>query len=275
MAAAVRKEVAAVNEPLPEKLLAELLILAVDAAKSASELILTGFRSPRLACERKADGSVVTRFDVEAERTIRAFIDRHQPHDWPVLGEELGGETRSARYRWVIDPIDGTLLFSRGLPTFGTLLALEDQHEERSLLGVIHFPALEETYWASRGAGAWCGSEPLGVAPSRPLEDCLVSLPVERFCATERFATADRTESALPKLRSFADCHAHAMVARGALDALAECHLARWDLAASEVIVREAGGVAQVSDVPGTPGRYDIVLGSPHAAAAVAQLVGL
>jgi fructose-1,6-bisphosphatase/inositol monophosphatase family enzyme len=255
------------DDVLPDRLLPELMQLAVEAVRSVSELILAGFRSPSLTCERKADGSVVTRLDREAEQAIRTFLGKHQPHPWPVLGEELGDDGTPARYRWVVDPIDGTLPFTRGLPTFGTLLALEDLQEHRSLVGVIRLHALQEVYRAGRGLGAWCGEHRLTVAAKRPVHDCMMSLPVERF------AVASHSTGPLPHLRCYGDCYAHAMVARGSLDALAEFRLARWDIAASEVIVEEAGGTVQIRPTPHTHGKYDCILGSPTGAAAIAQII--
>lgn len=260
----------AVNEPLPDSidsLLPELMRLAAEAVRSVSNLILSGFRSPTLSVDRKSDGSVVTRFDREAEQGIRAFLYRHQPHPWPVLGEELGEDRKPARYRWVVDPIDGTLSFTRGLPTFGTLLALEDVIEQRSLVGVIHLHALHELYSAARGLGAWCGQERLHVGPERPPNEYTLSLPLERFAAARRSA------GPLPHLRCYADCYAHAMVARGSLDAVAELRLAHWDVAASQVIIQEAGGVALIRPSPEVPGKLDCILGSPPAVAELKPLV--
>jgi fructose-1,6-bisphosphatase/inositol monophosphatase family enzyme len=256
-----------VDEVLPDHLLPELVSLAIAATRSVSGLILSGFRNPDLSVERKSDGSVVTRFDREAEQGIREYLAQHQPRPWPVLGEELGDPGGPARYRWVVDPIDGTLPFTRGLPTFGTLLALEDTVAQRSLVGVIHLHALNEVYSAGQGLGAFCGSERLHVAGPRPLKDCIMSM------ALERFATAN-PPGPLPHLRCYADCHAHAMVARGALDALIELRLARWDIAASEVIIREAGGSVQIRPTPARPGKLDCLLGSPDGAAQMAQLAG-
>ena len=255
------------DDTLTAPALAELMKLAVAATHSVSELILSGFRSPTLKWERKSDGSVVTPFDLEAERRIRAFLEAQQTQPWPVLGEELGGDARGARYHWIIDPIDGTLPFSRGLPTFGTLLALEDTRTQRAVVGVVNLPALGETYSAARGAGAWCGSERLNVAKPRELKDCLVSAPVERYPQMKA-----RASGSLPHLRCFADCYAHAMVARGVLDALAEFRLARWDIAASQVLIEEAGGTVRIA-AAATPGKWDLILGSPAAAAALAELV--
>jgi fructose-1,6-bisphosphatase/inositol monophosphatase family enzyme len=255
------------NDTLPADRLAELMQLAIAATHSVSELILSGFRSPTLKWERKSDGSVVTPFDLESERRIRAFIEAEQPYAWPVLGEELGGEARGSRYHWIVDPIDGTLPFSRGLPTFGTLLALEDSVARHALVGVVNLPALGETYSAARGAGAWCDGKRIGVAPARALKDCIVSAPVERFPQMSARAAGE-----LPHLRCFADCYAHAMVARGTLDALAEFRLARWDIAASQVLIEEAGGTVRIA-AAATAGKWDLILGSPDAAAELARLV--
>lgn len=252
----------------------ELLRLAVDAARSASEGILSGFRSDRLSTERKPDGSPVTEFDRNAEQQIRAYLAKHQPENWPVLGEELGDDTGNSRYRWVVDPIDGTLPFSRGLPTFGTLLAFEDVVEKRSLVGVIHLPAMGETYSAAHGLGAWIGRQRLHVAPARPLPECIISAPPEHYFRLAGIAASERELRAqVPHLRCFADCWAHAMVARGSIDALVEFRLARWDIAATEVLVEEAGGRAMIWDSTHTPGKYDCIIGSPTAADEVAKII--
>lgn len=258
----------------PLELMPELLRLAVDAACSASEGILSGFRSDRLSTERKPDGSPVTQFDRNAERQIRTYLGKHQPQDWPVLGEELGDDTRGARYRWVVDPIDGTLAFSRGLPTFGTLLAFEDVVEKRALVGVVHLPAMGETYSAARGQGAWSNGERLHVAPARPLRECIISAPPEHYFRLAGIADSEeQLRAQVPHLRSFADCWAHAMVARGAIDALVEFRLARWDIAATEVLVEEAGGRALIWDSIHTAGKYDCIIGSTTAADEVAKII--
>jgi histidinol-phosphatase len=279
-----------------DEMLPRLLSLAIEAARAPTELILSGFRSDRLTAERKPDGSPVTKFDREAEQMIRAFIAAHQPVEWPVLGEEFGGEVGgeygnevggevgdevsgthagSAQYRWVVDPIDGTLAFSRGLPTFGTLLAFEEVATRRSLVGVIHLPAMGETYSAARGHGAWCNGKRIHVAPSRGLRDCVISAPSEyHFRIAGISDSHEQLRAQAPHLRCFADCWAHAMVARGALDALAEFHLARWDIAATEVIIEEAGGLALTRIAPyDTSRKFDAIIGSPAAAREVASII--
>lgn len=258
-----------------EELLPALLELAIEAARAPTQLILSGFRSEKLSAERKSDGSPVTEFDRGAEKMIRELIARHQPRDWPVLGEEFGGDTESAQYRWVIDPIDGTLPFSRGLPTFGTLLAFEEVATRRSLVGVIHLPALDETYSAARGLGAHCNCKPIRVAPERELRDCVISAPAEYHFRIAGIADShEQLRAQAPHLRTNSDCWAHAMVARGAIDALAEFHLSRWDIAATEVIVEEAGGWVKTRVAPyDASGKYDSVMGSPKAAREVASII--
>lgn len=256
--------------------LPDLLKLAVEAARAPSDLILSGFRSEALGTEHKNDGSPVTRFDREAEQIIRDFLARHAPGDWPVLGEEFGDQTGSARYRWVVDPIDGTLAFTRGLPTFGTLLAFEDVAEGRALVGVVHLPAMGETYSAARGLGAWCNGERVRVAPPREFRDCLLSVPAEyHFRLAGIGERHEQLRSQAPHLRCFADCWAHALVARGSLDGLAEFRLSRWDIAATEVLVEEAGGRAFIREASYAPGKYDAVIGSPQAATTLAGILGL
>lgn len=260
--------------PSPLEILPGLLELAVAAATSAAAGILCGFRSDRLRTDTKPDGSPVTEFDKNAERQIRGYLSKHQPHDWPVMGEELGDDSKGARYRWVIDPIDGTRAFSRGLPTFGTLLAFEDTLEKRTLVGVVNLPAMHETYSAARGQGAWCNGERIHVASARPLRDCIISAPAEHYFRLAGIAESEaKLRAQVPHLRCYADCWAHAMVARGSIDAVAEFRLARWDIAATEVLIEEAGGTALTWDAAHAHGKYDFIIGSPGAAADLARII--
>jgi histidinol phosphatase-like enzyme (inositol monophosphatase family) len=258
-----------------DELLPTLLDLAIESARLPSEFILSGFRSEKLSVERKPDGSPVTHYDREAERLIRTFIAERQPESWPLLGEEFGGDTASARYRWVLDPIDGTLAFTRGLPTFGTLLAFEEVATQSVLVGVIHLPALGETYSAARGHGAWCNGKRVHVAPPREFHDCIISAPAEHHFRLAGIADSHaQLRAQAPHLRTISDCFAHAMIARGAIDALTEFRLSRWDIAASEIIVREAGGRAIVREASYAAGKYDCILGSNKAANELATILG-
>jgi fructose-1,6-bisphosphatase/inositol monophosphatase family enzyme len=256
--------------------LEELLELVRRAATAPAGLILEGFRNPVLQVDIKTDGSVVTRFDRESEQLIRQIVAGAGP--WPLLGEEFGlGEASAAAptHRWVLDPIDGTLGYTRGLPTFGTLLAFESVDPPRALVGAIHLPAAAETYSAARGLGAWCNGAPIRVAPDRNIQDCIVAhVPPANFARARLAAGFERLMRAGTHLRGCHDCWSHAQTVRGAIDVLVELGLNRWDIAATEVIVEEAGGACRIRPSPYGPGKYDVVLGNVRAVDEIARLIG-
>jgi fructose-1,6-bisphosphatase/inositol monophosphatase family enzyme len=256
--------------------LAELLELVRLAATAPAGLILEGFRNPELQTDTKADGSVVTRFDRESEQLVREIVAGAGP--WPLLGEEfgLGDESAAAAtHRWVLDPIDGTLGYTRGLPTFGTLLAFESVDPQRALVGAIHLPVAAETYSAARGLGAWCNGAPIRVAPDRTIRDCIVAhVPPANFARARLSAGFERLMRAGTHLRGCHDCWSHAQTVRGAIDALVELGLNRWDIAATEVIVEEAGGACRIRPSHYGPGKYDVVLGNVRAVDEIARLIG-
>lgn len=256
--------------------LERLLERVRSAAAAPAGLIMAGFRNPTLQIDIKADGSVVTRCDREAERLIREIVAREG--SWPLLGEEFGlGETPMAQasHRWVLDPIDGTLGYTRGLPTFGTLLAFESVQPLRALAGAIHLPAAAETYSAARGLGAWCNGQPIRVAPDRPLRECIVAhVPPANFSRARLSGGFDNLMRAGTHLRGCHDCWSHAMAARGALDALVELGLNRWDIAATQVIVEEAGGACRIRPSHYGPGKYDVVLGNIRTVDEIAGIIG-
>lgn len=261
-------------ESNPALRLDRILELATRAARGPSELILSGFRNPKLPVERKSDGSPVTPFDREAEQQIRQILKSDPDHIWPVLGEEFGGDTTGSQYRWVVDPIDGTMPYSRGLPYFGTLVAFEDTTGKRALAGAIQLPAWHELYTAARGLGAHCNGTAISVAPRRDLADCMVSAPeIQKFRQAQLEAGYERLGSVVRYFRGNGDCWMHAMAARGAVDAVVEFSLNRWDIAATEVIVEEAGGRFFTRPSKTTPGKYDTVFGSPHAAEEIVNLL--
>ena len=248
--------------------------LATRAALAPSALILSGYRNPSLAVEHKSDGSPVTAFDRQAEQQIRQILGSDSQLSWPVLGEEFGGDTAGSRYRWVVDPIDGTLPFSRGLPYFGTLVALDDVSANRALAGVIQLPAFAELYVAGRGLGAQCNGNEIQVAPKRDLTDCILSTPeVQKFRLADLEDGYERLGRVVRYFRGSGDCWMHAMAARGAVDAVVEFSLNRWDIAATEVIVEEAGGRVFTRPSRTTPGKFDTVFGSPHAAEQTVELL--
>jgi len=254
--------------------IARLLDQAIRAAVAPSSLILSGFRNPSLPVECKSDGSPVTPIDRKAEQQIRQILGSGTEQVWPVLGEEFGGDTEGAQYRWVVDPIDGTMPYSRGLPYFGTLVAFEDVSAKRALVGVIQLPAFSELYTAGRGLGAQCNEIDISVAPRRPLSDCMISAPeIQKFRQAGLAEGYERLGSVVRYFRGNGDCWMHAMAARGSVDVVVEFTLNRWDIAATEVLVEEAGGRFFTRPSRTTPGKYDTVFGSPFAAEQVVNLL--
>jgi histidinol-phosphatase len=261
------------RESTPDLRLDRILDLAKRAALAPSALILSGYRNPSLPVERKSDDSPVTPFDREAEQQIRQILEGGEGA-WPVLGEEFGGDTENSQYRWVVDPIDGTMPYSRGLPYFGTLVAFEDVRAKRALAGAIQLPAFSELYTAARGLGAHCNGTPIKVAPRRDLSDCIVSAPeIQKFRLAELEPGYERLGSVVRYFRGNGDCWMHAMAARGAVDAVVEFTLNRWDIAATEVIVEEAGGRIFIRPSKTTREKYDTVFGNAHAAEEIVSLL--
>ncbi len=218
-----------------------LLEFAVDAAWRTGRVTLAHFQTG-IAAETKPDLSPVTVADREAERTARALIEARYPRHG-ILGEELGETRPEASLRWIVDPIDGTRSFVRGVPLYGVLLALEEDGD--AVLGVIHFPALGESVYAARGVGCfWDGRRALVSSVDR-LEDALVLTTDARLDpGDEAWAGAwRRLAGRAATARTWGDCYGHALVATGRAEAMLDPVLASWDAAALRPIVEEAGGV--------------------------------
>jgi histidinol-phosphatase len=190
---------------------------------------LPRFRSRDLHVETKLDLSPVTDADRAAERMLRERIARDRPGEG-VLGEEEGDDGSSIR--WIIDPIDGTRNFSRGIPVWATLIALERDGDV--VCGVVSAPALGRRWWASRGEGAFAGGEALRVSGIAELGQASVSCSYGSDLA--------RLEPQVWHARGLGDFWQHMLVAEGALDAAVDSTLSVWDYAAVEPIVTEAGG---------------------------------
>lgn len=220
--------------------LAELRAFAIDAARAAGRITLESFGSA-LGFDTKPDGSPVTDADRRAEELLRERLAVRCPRDG-ILGEEFGTTDGDSGRRWTVDPIDGTASFVHGVPLYGVLLGLLDGDE--AVLGVIHFPALDETVAAARGAG--CGwwqrgvdRSPARVRPSAGLERALVLCT--DFTRLEPAALV-RLGGRAERLRTWGDCYGHALVATGRADAMIDPRMSVWDSAPLLPIVEEAGG---------------------------------
>jgi histidinol-phosphatase len=255
--------------------LPDLLQLAVDAAQAASQPILAGFRDPRLHQEHKGDGSVVTEADQAAERVLREVLGAGAPHI-DILGEEEGFEDRGSELRWVVDPIDGTISFSRGIPLFGTLIGLEERATGKALLGVISLPGLGEVYAGGRGLGVRCNGQAVRVPDVELGQDhrSAIVCAGDPLWFTEAGRAGDHAKVAqLPLMRGYCDCFAHALVLRGAIGASVDPGLAPWDLCATSALVEEAGGTLFTTPSQ-QPGKTDAILGAPRVVESLLELLG-
>ena len=217
-----------------------LLEFAVDLAWRAGRLTLAHFQTG-VAVERKADGTPVTVADREAERLIRERIEARFPAHG-IIGEEFGTVRGDAARRWILDPIDGTRSFLRGVPLYGVMIALEERGE--AVLGVLHFPALDgESVYAARGHGCWWDGRRARVSDVSDLSSALLlTTDAERLSREDRGEAWDRLRSRAQFTRTWGDCYGHALVATGRAEAMLDPVLAPWDAAALAPIVDEAGG---------------------------------
>ncbi|WP_284346879.1 histidinol-phosphatase [Frankia sp. Cppng1_Ct_nod] len=218
--------------------------MALVLADAADAMTLARFQAVDLRVEAKPDATPVTDADTAVEAMIRERLAEARPAD-AVLGEEQG-LIGDARRRWVVDPVDGTKNFVRGVPVWGTLLALEIDGEV--VAGVVSAPAMGRRWWAARGFGAHTRTavgevRSLGVSAVTDLNDAYLSFAsVESWSAAGRLAPFMDLVEAVWRTRAFGDFWSHMMVAEGAVDLACEPEVSLWDLAALQVIVEEAGG---------------------------------
>ena len=224
--------------------------MALELADLADSISLARVRAADLRVEDKPDLTPVSDADRAVEDALRAAIAAARPRD-AILGEELGSSGKADTV-WVIDPIDGTRTYVRGIPIWATLIAFE--RKGQLVASVASAPALGRRWWASRGGGAFADGSAIRVSGIRRIEDAT-------FCYTSArsFARAGLGEPFLELAarswveRGFGDFWMHMLVAEGAADIAIDASLERWDVAAVELIVEEAGG--RVTDLRGEPHR--------------------
>jgi histidinol-phosphatase len=228
------------------------LELALRLADAADAITLSRFRSLDLVVERKPDRTPVTDADVAVEDAVRQMLADQRPED-AVLGEERGGQAGPGR-TWILDPIDGTKNFLRGVPVWATLIALAV--DGTPVVGAVSAPALGRRWWAATGQGAWT-SDRSGEA--RKISVSGVSEMADAYLSTTdlgSWTTYHSRDAYLNLLdacwesRAFGDFWQHCLVAEGAIDLAAECVVNPWDVAFAQVLIEEAGG--RYSDFAGT-----------------------
>ncbi len=228
--------------------LADDLALALSLADAADAITTRHFRAGDLRVDTKPDFTPVSEADRAVETMVRDRLTAERPHD-AVLGEEFGERGEGPR-RWIVDPIDGTMSFVRGVPVWATLLALEVGGE--AAVGVASAPALERRWWARRGGGAYLNGDAIHVSEVDHLEDAHLCSPSERYFDDRGLGAAFRgLARRCWRPVGYADFWGHVLVAEGAVDVMIEPILSLWDLAPVQPIVEEAGG--RVSDLTGSP----------------------
>jgi histidinol-phosphatase len=237
---------------------ADDLALAHMLADTADAISMARFRSLDLHVESKPDLTPVSDADTAVEKALRSTLSRTRPRD-AVLGEEYGASAAAAgpgNRQWVIDPIDGTKNYIRGVPIWATLIALMEA--DQVMVGLVSAPALGRRWWAARGHGAYAGRHTAAATPIRV--SGVSRLADASFCYADlrEWEEAGQLPGMLDIIRrtwrnrSYGDFYGYMLVAEGAVDVMVEPELSLWDLAALVPIVTEAGGT--FTDLAGQPG---------------------
>jgi len=231
------------------------LRLALELAELADSITLGRYLASDLRIDTKPDLTPVSEADTAVERALRERLAGARPGD-SVIGEEYGPSTApDSTRRWIVDPIDGTMSYVRGMPTWGTLLALQDGDEV--LLGVVSAPALHRRWWAARGAGAWV-LDGLHDRPRQIHVSAVSELADAQLCisAVNEWEAIGRLDAILElerrcwRTRGLGDLLSYMLVAEGVAEIGLDPVASLWDLAATQVIVEEAGG--RFTDLGGT-----------------------
>jgi histidinol-phosphatase len=217
-----------------------LLDAVQEVARLAGDAALRHYRST-LSIETKADGSPVTIADREAETVARTWLASRCPEDG-IQGEEFGGAAGTSGRRWIIDPIDGTKSFVRGVPLWGTLVAVAEGDDV--LAGVAYFPALGEILAAAPGEGCWWNGQRARVSRTSTLAGATVLVTDERAFRSSTLRDGWRTLSGEAAVaRTWGDCYGYLLVATGRAEVMVDPVVNPWDVACFLPIIEEAGGV--------------------------------
>jgi histidinol-phosphatase len=240
---------------------ADDLALALQLADHADALTLDRFGALDLQIETKPDLTPVTDADRSTEELLRGLLAEHRPDD-TVFGEEFGGTAAFEGRQWVLDPIDGTKNFVRGVPVWATLIALLE--DGVPVVGVVSAPAMQRRWWAGTGEGAFTTfrdtTRAISVSRVSDLGSASLSFSDLTTGWGDRRARFLDLTDAVWRVRGYGDFWSYCLVAEGAIDIAVEPEVKLWDLAPLDVLVREAGGL--FTNVDGSPG--------PHGGSAVA-----
>jgi histidinol-phosphatase len=232
------------------------LALALEMADAADALTLDRFGALDLRVDTKLDLTPVTDADESAEELLRASLTADRPDD-SVFGEEFGGAPAFSGRQWVLDPIDGTKNFVRGVPVWCTLIAL--LVDGSPIVGVVSAPALGRRWWAGAGEGAFTSfggaTRRISVSGVDDLASASLSFSDLTGWGDRRSRFLDLTDEVW-RVRAYGDFWSHCLVAEGAVDIAIEPDLKPWDLAPLDILVREAGGT--FTNFHGEPGPHGV-----------------
>ena len=238
-----------------EPTVADDLAVALTLAAEADLIAMDRYRAQDLGIQLKADKSIVTDADTRVERVIRDHLAEARPHD-AVLGEEFGSEG-DARRQWIIDPIDGTSNFARGVPIWGALIALVIDGVPE--VGVVSAPALGRRWWGATGLGAWAqehGEEPRPIRVSGVDDLADATLSYNNLQGWDQYGHLDgliALSREVGRTRAFGDLWSYMLLAEGAIDIAGEFDMKPWDIAALVPVIREAGGRLTALDGSDSP----------------------
>jgi histidinol phosphatase-like enzyme (inositol monophosphatase family) len=225
-----------------------LVDFAVEIVQEAGAFTFEMFRAAELAVERKGDGSPVTAADRGAERLLRERISARFPDD-EITGEEEPDQPGTSGRRWVIDPIDGTESFTRGVALYTNLLYLEDEHGPA--VGVINVPAIGEMVSAGRGLGCRFNGVPCHVNDHATIDGAMMSASGFDWWEADLM---ERARASAVGLRTWGDGYGYLLVATGRIEAMVDPAVNFWDIAPCQVVIDEAGG--RWSSLDGRPDAH-------------------
>ena len=258
--------------------LRQLSEIAVRIVRESRSLI-GHTESREIKYRRKPDGSFVTDIDLEIEDLIRTRLRSAFP-EHGIVGEERQDTISESGYQWIIDPIDGTDSFRHGIPLYGTLLAL--RYDREPLIGIISLPALNRIYVAASGLGAYRNGKLLTLEDVEPcaIEDEIIAVGERRgFLKCGHSLTFDNLMQINSSVRTYSDCFGHALAVEGCVGAMVDYNLCIWDVAATEVLIREVGGLLVRTNTDETTDnyetRYNVVFGKPKVVKWILNQIGV
>ncbi|WP_314176374.1 inositol monophosphatase family protein [Streptomyces winkii] len=242
-----------------DQLKAELLELALEAAHRAGALLHDGRPADlEVSATKSSSVDVVTEMDLASEKLITGYLAERRPDDG-FLGEEGASSAGTSGVRWIVDPLDGTVNYLYGLPGWAVSIAAEFEGE--TVIGVVESPPRRETFRAALGHGAFRNAQPVQCRPAPPLDQALIATGFN-YVAERRAAQAELVRQLIPRVRDIRRSGSAAVdlcdVAAGRLDAFYERGLHVWDIAAGDLIAREAG--ARTGGRPGLPPDGDLAV---------------